>query len=58
MTAVFKRELRFLIMSVAMALQCEKNMINDVFFFFRWKRQSAEEDIYKMDKSASAEGKN
>lgn len=32
-----------------------------VLFFLsslRWKRQSAKEDIYKMDKPASAEGKN
>ena len=29
-----------------------------LFLFHRWKRQSAEEDIYKMDKSAPDEGKN
>lgn len=35
------------------------NLMGIFFFsFHRWKRQSAEEDIYKMDKSASDEGKN
>lgn len=29
-----------------------------LFFFYRWKRQSAEENFYKMDKSASDEGEN
>lgn len=39
-------------------LLVSKTKCHVYFLLHRWKRQSAKEDVYKMDKSASHEGRN